>query len=55
MTSAKFNFGIAIAAVFSQTWLDPLRELSQIAAALMPFFGLVLIILQIIRLIGNGK
>lgn len=50
MTSTKLNFAIALAAIFSQAWLDLLNEFSQIAAALMPFCGLALIIMQIIRL-----
>lgn len=55
MTSAKLNFAIALAAIFSQAWLDILKDSSQIAAALMPFFGLALIILQIIKLGRSGK
>ena len=55
MTSAKFNFAIALAAIFSQAWLDILKETSQVAAALMPFFGLALVILQIIKLGRDRK
>lgn len=55
MTSAKFNFAIATAAIFSPAWLDTLKEISQIAAALMPFFGLALVILQIVKLGRSGK
>lgn len=55
MTSAKLNFAIATAAIVSPAWLDILKESSQIAAALMPFFGLALVILQIIKLGRNGK
>lgn len=50
MTSAKLNFIIAFAAIVSPAWLETLREVSQIAAALMPFFGLALIIMQMIKL-----
>jgi hypothetical protein len=55
MTSAKLNFTIATAAIFSPAWLDILNESSQIAAALMPFFGLALVILQTVKLGRNGK
>lgn len=55
MTSTKLNFAIALAAIFTQTWLNLLNELSQIAAALMPFCGLALIIMQIIKLSRSRK
>ncbi len=55
MATAKFNFVIATAAIFSPAWLDLLKESSQIAAALMPFFGLALVILQIVKLGRDGK
>ena len=55
MTSTKLNVIIALAAIFSRPWLDLLNEFSQVAAALMPFFGLVLIILQIIKLHQGNK
>lgn len=53
MTAAKFNYAIGIAAILSPAWMDPLKEASQVAAALVPFFGLALCVMQMIRL-GKG-
>lgn len=50
---AKFNFSIAAAAVSSWWWLEPLQSVSQVAAALVPFFGIALIVMQMIRLRKN--
>lgn len=50
MTTAKFNFAIGVAAILSPAWMDALKETSQIAAALVPFFGLALVIMQMIKL-----
>ena len=44
------NFSIAGAAIISPFWLDILKDVSQVAAALLPFFGIALAILQIIKL-----
>jgi len=49
MTTVK-NFTIAAAAIISPFWLDILKDMSQVAAALLPFFGIALAILQIIKL-----
>jgi hypothetical protein len=53
MTTAKLNFTIGVAAICSPAWMDALKETSQIAAALVPFFGLALVIMQMIKL-GRG-
>lgn len=53
MTTAKLNYAIALAAIVSPAWLDILKEFSQIAAALMPFFGIALVVMQMIKL-GRG-
>lgn len=53
MTTAKLNYTIAFAAILSPAWLDVLKDFSQIAAALMPIFGIALIIMQMIK-IGRG-
>lgn len=50
MTSMKINFSIAGAAIISPFWLDVLKDISQVAAALLPFFGIALAILQIVKL-----
>lgn len=55
MTSAKLNFMLAFAAILSPAWLEILKEFSQIAASLMPVFGLALIIMQMIRLGQRDK
>lgn len=44
------NFAIAGAAVISPFWLGLLKDASEIAAALMPFFGIALIIMQMRKL-----
>lgn len=49
MTTFK-NFTIAVAAIISPFWLDILKDVSQVAAALLPFFGIALAVLQIIKL-----
>jgi tellurite resistance protein TehA-like permease len=49
MTSLR-NFTIAVAAIISPFWLDILKDVSQVAAALLPFFGIALAILQIVKL-----
>lgn len=53
MTSAKINYAIGVAAILSPAWMDGLKEVSQITAALVPFFGLALVIMQMIKL-GKG-
>lgn len=53
MTSAKLNYAIGVAAILSPAWIDTLKEVSQIAGALTPFFGLALIVMQIVKL-GKG-
>ena len=55
MTTAKINCVIAFAAIISPAWLDILKEVSQIAAALMPFFGIALVIMQMIKLGRRDK
>lgn len=55
MTAAKLNYTIGIAAILSPAWMDGLKEISQIAAALVPFFGLALVIVQMIKLGRGGK
>jgi hypothetical protein len=52
MTILK-NFTIAAAAIVSPFWLDILKDVSQVAAALLPFFGIALAILQIIKLTND--
>jgi hypothetical protein len=49
MTSLR-NFTLAVAAIVSPFWLDILKDVSQVAAALLPFFGIALAILQIVKL-----
>lgn len=55
MSTIKLNFGVAAAAIISPFWLDILQGISQIAAALLPFFGIALAILQIIKLRDDKK
>lgn len=55
MTTAKLNYTIGVAAILSPAWTDALKETSQIAAALVPFFGLALVIMQMIKLGRGGK
>lgn len=55
MTTAKLNYTIGAAAILSPAWMDALKETSQIAAALVPFFGLALVIMQMIKLGGGGR
>ena len=54
MTTLK-NFTIAAAAIISPLWLDFLKEVSQVAAALLPFFGILLAVLQIIKLKNDKR
>ncbi len=54
MTTAKLNYAIAFAAILSPAWLDVLKDFSQIAAALMPIFGIALVIMQMVRR-GRGE
>lgn len=53
MTTAKLNYAIGLAAILSPAWMDALKEISQVAGALTPFFGLALIITQMVKL-GKG-
>ena len=55
MTTAKLNFMIAFAAIFSPAWIELLKEFSEVAAALVPVFGLALIIMQMIKLGRRDK
>jgi hypothetical protein len=54
MTVLK-NFTLAGAAVVSPLWLDALKDVSTIAAALLPFFGIALAIIQIVKLSKDKK
>ena len=54
MTTAK-NLAIAGAAILSPFWLAVLKDASEIAAALLPFFGIALAVLQIVRLVRDRK
>jgi hypothetical protein len=49
------NFTIAIAAMVSPFWLDWLKTASSGAATLLPIAGLLLAVLQIIRLLKDWK
>lgn len=55
MTPAKLNYAIGLAAILSPAWMDLLKDASQVAAALVPFGGLALVIMQMIKLGRGGK
>jgi len=53
MTTPFTNFTIATAAIVSPLWLDWLAKLSSGAGLLLPIAGLLLALLQIVRLLKD--
>lgn len=52
MTTFK-NFAIAAVAIGTPLWLEWLTKISTAAALLLPVLGLLLVVLQIIRLLKD--
>ena len=55
MTTPFTNFTIALAAMGSPLWLDWLAKVSAGAGLLLPVAGLLLAVLQIVRLLKDWR
>lgn len=55
MTITKINLGVAFAAITSGAWLPTVDQASGFAAQWIPIFGLILLVLQIAKLIGDWR
>jgi hypothetical protein len=55
MSNPLANFSIAIIAMVSPLWLDWLTKISTGAALLLPVAGLLLAVLQIVRLLKDWE
>lgn len=53
MTTPFTNFAIAAAAIGTPLWLEWLTKISTGAALLLPVLGLLLVVLQIVRLLKD--
>ncbi|WP_162918570.1 hypothetical protein [Taklimakanibacter deserti] len=53
--TALANFAIAGAAIVSPWWIRMLFDVSAAAALLLPIFGLLLAVLQIIKLLRDWR
>lgn len=53
MTLTKLNFGTALAAITSNSWLPSLDTMSTLASQWVPILGFCLLVLQIAKLLWD--